>query len=156
MTVGDALWKKILGVARSMNGAHVKVGVLSDQEHGDDAIGNVELAATHEFGSPAAGIPERSFIRRALAWNSGPWLPSFTAKLVARVVAGQLDELKALEILGQRCVAEVRRTITAGLVEPRLEDSAAGRRTIARKGSSKTLVETGQMLNSISYEVFGR
>lgn len=146
--MGDERWKRILRAVRKADGARVKVGVIGGGEHADGGITMTELAAIHEFGSPAANIPQRSFLRRALVWNSGPWLPAFTAKLVGAVASGKMDEKKALEILGQRAVAEVKKTITGSDIPPPLAPA-----TVAAKGSSKPLVDTGQLLNSISYEV---
>jgi hypothetical protein len=149
--VWDAIMKRVREAART-GGAHVRVGVLASQGGGgtteDGKITMVELAAIHEYGSPAAGIPQRSFIRRALAWNSGPWLPAFVSKLAKGVLVGKMSEERALEILGARAVAEVKKTITGSEIPPPLRPA-----TIAAKGSSRPLVDSGRLLGSISYEV---
>ena len=61
-----ALMKRLAGAEHNI----VNVGILqsggaSRRHAGGASI--VEIAASHEFGAPAAGIPERSFIRRTLA-----------------------------------------------------------------------------------------
>lgn len=131
--------------------ARVKVGVLSSAgQHG--GIHMADLAAVHELGS--GPIPERSFIRRTLDLRSAD-INKFTARVAGAFVEDTMDLDDALGLLGQFVVAAIRRTITTEQVVPRLDESEAGRRTIARKGSSVTLVDTAQLLNAISYEVEG-
>lgn len=150
--VNDGVWKKLLASAYDLDRAYVKVGVIASEAGTEDGgIGLAELAAVHEFGSPEVGIPERSFIRRTFA--NAPWLPSFTAKLAKAVITGGMPVARALAILGTKGAQEVKATIVDERVTPRLEDSDAGRRTIARKGSSVTLVDTARLVNGISYEV---
>jgi hypothetical protein len=148
--MGDARWKEILRTVMRAERAHVRVGVLASKggEAEQDGITMVEMAAIHEFGSPAANIPARSFIRRTLVWNAGPWLPQFVANLAGRVVEGRLDEKKALGILGQKAVAMVKAAITGAHIPPPLRPA-----TIAAKGSDRPLVDTGRLLGAISYEV---
>lgn len=136
----------------------VRVGVLASRggnaKHEGSDLSLIDIAHVHEFGAPAVNVPERSFIRRSLspAFGGGAWLPAFTARLAKSVLAGKMDMTTALTILGQRGVAEVRRTITTGAgIPPALKPE-----TIKRKGSSRPLVDTGQLINSISYElIFG-
>ena len=150
MKINDRKWREVLGRVKRLDGAHVKVGVLSskggDADHGE-GITMVELAAIHEFGSPAAGIPQRSFIRRTLV--DAPWLPQFTAKLARGVVELKVTETQALGILGEKAVLEIKRTITDGAgVPPPLAEA-----TIAAKGSTRPLVDHGRLLGAISYSV---
>lgn len=136
--------------------SRVRVGVLGSRggnaKHRDSELSLLDIAHVHEFGSPAANVPERSFIRRTFSLVGGrgaAWLPAFTAKLAAGVVKGKIDMVTALHILGQRGVAEVRRTITEGAgVPPPLKPE-----TIAAKGSTRPLVDTGQLVNAVSYEL---
>jgi hypothetical protein len=131
----------------------LKIGVLtgSGTEPGSE-ITLVELAAIHEFGSPAAGIPERSFLRKTFQLQREE-VKAMTEKLAKRFLEDKIELNDALGLLGQWLVARVRETITSQLVTPRLSESEAGRRTIKRKGSSVTLVDTGHLINAISYEI---
>jgi hypothetical protein len=133
----------------------LKIGVLtgSGTEPGSE-ITLVELAAIHEFGSPAAGIPERSFLRKTFQLQREE-IKAMTEKLAKRFLEDKIELNDALGLLGQWLVARVRETITNQLVTPRLSESEAGRRTIKRKGSSVTLIDTGHLINAISYEIKG-
>lgn len=151
-----AAWDKIKREVDAASRAHVKVGVLlanggQATEEGSP-ISMVELAFIHEFGAPGAGIPERSFIRSTFAVHKKEELQTTVAKLAKALANGKLTSDRAMKLLGTWAAAAVKNTISAGLVRPRLEESEAGKRTIAAKGSSKTLVDTGRLINAISYE----
>jgi hypothetical protein len=127
------------------------VGVLASkggkQKAEKGSISLVELAAIHEFGSPAAGIPERSFLRAPLRGDNRT-ISALMKKLAKAVVDGRLTHKKALEILGQAGVSEVNKYVRQGANLKPLKPA-----TIARKKSSRPLIDTGRMLQAVSYEV---
>jgi hypothetical protein len=142
----DRVWQEILRKVNDAKQAHVKVGVLSDGDH--DGIGMIELAAIHEFGSPAAGIPERSFIRRTFIEKESE-LAEICARLSKAVIAGSMTTAKALDLLGAWGASEVKKTVTAGPhIPPPLKEA-----TIAAKGSDRPLVDTGRLIGSVTWEV---
>lgn len=147
------MWEELLANAKSgLGGKRVKVGVLASKggnaRHDDDPITIIELAAIHEFGSPAAGIPERSFIRSTIAKHRAE-LAAMSQKLAKALLAGKLEPDAVLKILGEWAVAKVRAEITTGDgIPPPLKPA-----TIARKGSSRPLVDTGRLLGAIAYEI---
>jgi hypothetical protein len=147
-------WDQLLVRAHGLARAHVKVGVLASKRgsetHSGDAghITLMELAAIHEFGSPAASIPERSFIRATFYVRRVEELRRKCAQIAKAVVTQGMDAQRALGLLGAWAVAEVKNTITEIDIPPPLADS-----TVQAKGSSKPLVDTGQLKNSIQYEV---
>ena len=147
-------WQELRAQVRktAAGGAKVKVGVLGSAGQHPSGISMVELAAIHEFGSPAAGIPERSYIRRTMDLKHDA-VESMVRRTAAAYLKGKVELAQALGLLGQFLVAQVKNTITSEQVVPKLEDSEAGRRTIKRKGSHVTLVDHGQLLNAISYEI---
>lgn len=110
----------------------------------------LELAAIHEFGSPAANIPERSFIRSTFNNPAGQAeLKDVYAKLAKAVVNGKMTAAKAVELLGMKMQAMVKNTIMLGEGVPPPNAPA----TIEAKGSSRPLVDTGQLVGAITYEV---
>lgn len=148
--IDDSRWRKLLAGVKGMDRAHVRVGILASKggrsRHSDSSpLSLVDIAFIHEYGS--GPIPERSFIRST--FTNAPWLASFTAALAKKVVTDGMSLRQALSILGERSVAEVRRTVTEGAgVPPPLKPA-----TIARKGSDRPLVDTGRLMNALSYEV---
>jgi len=121
-------------------GVHAEDGAAS---HGD-ATTVLDVAIANEFGTET--IPERSFIR---AWvdehrdEARGWL----AVLMAQVVAGKITREIALERWGQKIQGEIQKRIAQGIPPPNAPE------TIARKGSSTPLIDTGQLRSSIRYKV---
>jgi len=123
----------------SLREQSVNVGVLSSSE-GDLAV----IAATMEYGSPEKKIPARPFLRKALANRR---LLTSVRSIAARYIEGKTDLETALNRLGIVGVAVVQQAIASNIPPP-LAPS-----TIAAKGSSKTLIDTGRLRQSINYEI---
>jgi len=149
-------WKQLRAKVRAAmaEGAKVKVGVLASSGQHESGISMVELAAIHEFGSPAAHIPERSFIRRTFELRRDD-IKKQTSRIAVSYLKAKIELSEALGLLGTFVSTAIKNTITSEQVVPRLAESEAGRRTIKRKGSHVTLVDQGQLLNAISWKVEG-
>jgi hypothetical protein len=149
--MSERQWNKLLREVRK-NEPHVQVGVISgkggEADHGDDDLTVLFLATVHEFGAPGANIPSRSFIRSTVDENQDE-LKELIGKLVNRMIEHGDTQEHVLEILGQWLTAKIKAKITSNIPPP-LKES-----TIEAKGSSIALVDTGQLLNSITYEVKG-
>lgn len=146
----DSGLRSLEAVLAAVDALAVKVGILASKggnaDH--DGITMLELAAIHEFGSPAAGIPERSFLRRTFTFKKIQ-LAELQAKLTIAIIRRKITPYAAMHILGQWGVAQVKRTITDDVhIPPPLKPA-----TIAAKGSDRPLVDTGRLVGAISYEV---
>jgi len=146
-------WNKLRADVAKFEGAKVNVGVLASKggnapHDGGKGITLIELAAVHEFGSPEANVPERSFLRRTFIEQAQPF-GEVCAKVAKGIVLGRFAPPQALTIIGEWGVAAVRRTITEGdgVPPPNAES------TKKAKGSSRPLVDTGQLLNAVAYDV---
>lgn len=100
-------------------------------------------AVAEELGLQGPGIPPRPFIRNMIAAKSGEW-PSAVAELLK---ANNYDAAKTLAQTGGAIAGQLQQSI----VDTNSPPLAAA--TIERKGFDKPLVETGQMLNSVTYKV---
>ncbi len=147
----DRKLQGILASVKKMDRAHVKVGVLASKggnvKHGESEFTLIELMAVHEYGSADGRIPDRAPIRLTFETNEQE-MEGFIAKLAKAVVMGAMKLSHALALLGQKGVAEVKKTITQSDLPPPLKQA-----TIDAKGSDRPLVDTGQLVNSINYEV---
>lgn len=152
VTKDDRIWRQLREKVKGIGRARVRVGVIDSGKSHSGGISMAELAAIHEFGAPNAGIPARPFIGFTFQLRRDE-LRAFTEKLARQLLNEKLEVRQALGLLGAWGAAQIKRTITQRLVRPQLSESAAGQRTIARKGSSTTLVDTGQLLASISWAV---
>lgn len=136
------------------NRSHVNVGILGNikntRKNEDGAeLTNVEIGAIHEFGSPAERIPERSFLRSTMKLNRAAYMRTLRATVRDRVLQGKATMVQVLNAMGARIANDIKNRITQGAgIPPPLSPQ-----TIARKGSSRPLVDTGQLVNSITWAV---
>jgi hypothetical protein len=140
---GDKFALALSQIAKQLSRPEVvRVGFLEGATYPDGTpVGLV--AAVNEYGAPSRGVPPRPFFRNMIADKSADW-PEALGKTLQ---ATGLDQTKALELMGQGVAAQLRQSIVE-TDSPPLAQS-----TIDRKGSSKPLVDTGHMLNSVDYEV---
>lgn len=150
-TVDDRVWRQLMKKLPGIGSIRVRVGYVgsaADAVHDDESgLTNAELGIIHEFGAPAAGIPARSHIRKTFE-DKIDELKGMQLKLAKLLLADKIDVDRAFNTLGAWAVSAIKTTITQGKVEPPLKPA-----TIARKGSSKPLIDTGQLVNSITWEV---
>jgi hypothetical protein len=104
------------------------------------------IAAVHEFGSPEHNIPERPFIRNGIAAGR-PKFSRLNAANLQLILAGRKTVTDSLNELGVMAAGEVKRGITT------LKFAPLKPATIARKGSSRPLVDTGQLRQSVTYQL---
>jgi hypothetical protein len=146
----DAPWRKLYKRIEEMHSVRARVGVLSskggEKAHGNGDATVVEVAAFHEFGTEH--VPERSFIRSTFYSRRAAQLKQKVAEITRAIVAGAIDVRKGVGLLGAWGAGEVKNTITQTDIAPPLAPA-----TVEAKGSSQPLVDTGQLLGSITWEV---
>lgn len=125
----------------------VKVGIIDPKNRTDDSdLNTAEIGFVHEFGSKDGAIPERSFIRSTLSEEQKD-IGALTKRLYRAILRGRMDSKKALGLLGADVADKISQKIVA------IRSPANSPETIARKRSSNPLVDTGQLKNSITWEV---
>lgn len=123
----------------------VTVGFHADQKNERlDGETNAEVAAAHEFGTKH--IPRRPFLAPALD-EGKEVLGAAQQQLVGQVLDGTMTAEAALAHLGELGVILVQEKIRSN-IQPPLKPE-----TIAEKGSSRTLIDDGEMLRAVTYEV---
>lgn len=152
IVIDDKIWKDLIKkIGKDLASKGVRVGVLAEKGGNEnrEGITMVELAAIHEFGSPAAGIPERSFIR---ATFDDAGVQSEQAALSTKIVKGILTDRfpvdTGLELLGAWATARIKKFIVAKQITPDISDE-----TKAAKGSTTALVDTGRLINALNHKV---
>jgi len=121
----------------------VDAGIIDAGKHksGDDTV--AEIGYKHEFG---IGVPERSFMRSTVHAKKKATI-SLQKKLLIQIIRGTMKVEAGLGLLGEFMSDAIRRKIVA------INTPANSPQTIKAKGSSNPLIDTGQMKNSITYEV---
>jgi hypothetical protein len=131
-----------------LTGLEVVVG-FSGRHQGAN-MSNAELAYIHEHGSPARNIPARPFFVSGIEEEANEIADS--ARQVADQAlksgsSGSRSRRVAMELVGEAAVNAVKRKIL------RNEFTPLAPATVKRKGHDQALIETGQLYDSISYEI---
>ena len=152
VVINTKRWDEIRKKLRVENehGLPVKIGIFETAGTEKSGLSIVEIAALHEFGSPGGLIPERSFLRQPLR-NAGEDLQKVAKRVVKSILSGKITYEQGMGLLGQWGVSVCKKAIVTGDGIPPPNAPS----TIAKKGSSRPLFDTGRLLNSISYQVEG-
>ena len=151
VTLDLSTLKTLRGKLEELEQTKVRVGLFAETagrsgvEKGriDD---NPSLGFVHEFGNAKKKIPERSFIRMPLMLHLAPllegkdWITSLMKRGVKRT-------LGFLGVLGEDCIQEAFATGGYG------NWPALAPRTIARKKSSRILIESAQLRKAVASKV---
>lgn len=142
----DRGWKRIRLELAGLDKQRVKVG-LQAGDTAPDGTSLAEIGAFNEYGTST--IPARPFLRAAYEQYQRQ-LQQFKARLINLIYERKIDTGKGLAILGEKHQQQVQAKIGDG---PWVENAPS---TIAQKGSSKPLIDTGRLRQSIRYLVTRR
>lgn len=148
--------RKVVGnvyanLGKSLKGPkQVKVGFPA----GEADLDNISKAVWNEFGTRggASGggwggpIPERPFMRNAMRDNRGKYREALKAS-AAKILTGKAQLRSVLSKLGILVQGDVQGEITSLMSPP---NSPV---TVALKGSSKPLIDSGEMRGAVTYKV---
>lgn len=140
----DRGWKKIVRNVKSLRNKVIEVGIYGN---GGDASDNLaERAAVQEYGTRDGRIPSRPFMRQTFD-NHKRKLSAVIQRHYDLVVTAKKTPKAFLNHVGRFWTSRVKAQITRGS----FEDLSIV--TIRRKGSSKPLIDTGEMRRAIMYKV---
>ena len=144
---GDRLGTKLRQIReRLQKNSGVLVGVPAGTGSYEDGAPIAVIAAVQEFGSADGRIPERSFLRVPLRQNAETFQAIWRAQ-VPKVVDGDMTMQQVMSQLGARAAAVSQEAISEGIAPENAES------TKKRKGSSKPLIDTGRLRQSITFIV---
>lgn len=147
----DRGWNRIMREAKALdrNQVAVDVGIIGSEAreiHADSEFTNADIGAVHEFGTPTN--PERSFIR-ALIDEKRRSIGRLFDRVAKGVIDGKVDQKRGLNLVGIQVVSWIKARIRAHIPPP-LADV-----TVDRKGSSTPLIDTSQLIGSLTHAVRG-
>ena len=142
---------------RLASGLYVKVGFLDDgSRHPDSDITIAGVAAVHEYGYPEGKIPARPFVGPSFEANRSKYERA-TEKLLRRYSSGTLELDAALGVLGLMIATDMRAYVVGGTpIAPENSDAVIARKLAKSSGAEggvRSLVDTGRMMNSITWVV---
>ncbi|NOG26567.1 hypothetical protein [Lysinibacillus fusiformis] len=136
---------RLKDVLKELKNYSVEVGIFGSDEY-------VMVASVHEFGATiqrekgSISIPERSFLRTTFDEKNEEWA-SFFKNQLKHVLALQMGVQTLFNRLGARMVGDIQEKITDLDAPPNAPS------TIAKKGSSNPLIDTGGLRMRITYRV---
>lgn len=148
VTDRDLGWKAIKREVERAQRREVAVGILQGSTD-SEGTSIAEYATYNEFGT--GDVPSRPFMAMSFDENVAAINSDFQRQS-KRLVAGEVTADQALTIIGQKHAGRVQNTITGRNILPALAPSTVA----AKKGSTKTLVDTGAMANAVQIEIRGR
>jgi len=147
----DLGWGKIIAEIRKMKGSHTKVGLPQEgsvEPNPDTGITEmselVAIGAVHEFGAPNKNIPERSFVRATTDDNRSRIIKMQQLE-ISKITGGKSTVDISLKRMGTVVQGMMQRKIRQGPFVP-LKPA-----TIRKKGSTKPLIDKGQLIQSIQH-----
>lgn len=130
-----------------------RVGILGSDvaRKGDDDtdLTNSEIGVIQEFGSETANIPPRSFLRMPVETHAREIMKSMDSPAVRKAVESG-DAVTVFKILGIAAESFVKQAFSSGGFGKWAPNTPA---TVDRKGSSKPLIDTGELRRSITSDV---
>lgn len=152
----DLGWNAIMSKVHLLDGTKVKVGF----PEGSQPVGYktlpslLEVATKNEFGaviknkSGSTKMPERSYLRSSFDEKIDKIMSS--AKVVVKRATSPAGDVgTSLSLFGSQVVDLVKDKIEAG-GSPYV---ANAKRTIAKKGFNRPLIESGDMKKSVQYKI---
>lgn len=127
-----------------MQDTTIRVGVQEGSGSYDDGSTIAEIAFYNEFGT--ARIPERSFIRSTF-FDSKEAMIDRVNKEAQKVLTFKQDVKTAADRIGIFAQGEIKKKFRDN---DWVENAPL---TVALKGSSTPLIDTGQLIGSITWEV---
>lgn len=134
---------KVLAAIKGLDGLEGKTGWF-ETAHYPEGTPVAYVATIQEFGTPR--IPARPFMRPAVADHGGEWIELLADGAKASLNGGPAPEqvLEMVTLAAAGNVAEKIQAVTSPPLSPV---------TVARKGSAKPLIDTGQMVQSVTGKV---
>lgn len=139
----DLGMKKIILNLQSAHNAVLKVGVLTGTKNAE-GYNVAEYGAANEYGTEK--IPSRPFMATSFDENKPTYIKYMTKIVKA---SGEQAFSQMVNQLGLMAQKDIKETITGRDFLPKL----APQTIAAKKGSTKTLVDTSALVNGINYTI---
>lgn len=144
--VRDLGYASVLKELKATEGVHITVGVHGDQKPRSGGTPMTLVAAANEFGTTDGRVPERSFIRATVDSRRND-IAEVMQKQMKLLEDGKRSAKDVAEIVGLWTANAIKKYMT-DLQEPPNAPS-----TVARKGSSNPLIDTGQLRSAVTHKV---
>lgn len=147
---GNWIWKltpkglKLKKIARKLDKMQVDVGFQEGATY-ENGISVAQVAAWNEYGTTR--MPARPFIRTTFSRDRDKIQNYLSAEVKKMIETGDIDAEATFNRIGAYSKSLVQKNIREGPWVPNAPS------TIRKKGSSRPLIDTGQMRQSVQYVV---
>lgn len=146
---------KLRVAAQELSKKRLRVGWFDTSKY-EDGTPVAYVATIQEFGYPQGNIPARPFMRPTVADKTNEWKSTLAAGS-RQIMAGRLTVEQMLGQVGMLAAGNIAHTISK-IYTPPLAPTTIAARAAKRKSpgvSTKPLVDTGLMIQSVSHKVEG-
>lgn len=140
----DRGWGKIIKNMRELASKEVRVGVQGEAGNEKSGVNLVDVAVYNEFGTE--NIPARPFMSKSFD-NSQRRVENLMKNEAGRLIEGRQNAEQVLKKSGLFLEGQAKKYVASPVWVPNAPS------TIAKKGSSQPLIDSGLMRQSIRYEV---
>lgn len=140
----DIGYQSFIKRVKGLKGKVLKVGILKDAGNNKDGKSIAEYAIANEYGTK--NIPSRSFMRSTANEQKGKW-DKMIDKYFKESDLSDQEANSYIMRLGEMIANDIKLKISSNVPPPNAQS------TVAKKKSSKTLIDTGLMRSSINYEI---
>lgn len=160
-------WERVVTAITGLDGSKVRVGLLAGNpgesgqsgsspiKNDDGETGEFNLAtlgAVHEFGTADERIPARPWLRETFRARQSE-LIKHTALVTRAVIRKGMPFKQAYELLGLWGAAAVKTYVKGNNIKPGTSQATIDAKSKDGKIKSTTLIDTGIMVNSVTYDV---
>jgi hypothetical protein len=171
----DHGWEELSTNLLAADGWATEVGIIgakAEEQHVGSEFSNADIGLVHEFGSADGRIPERSFIRSAIDDHEEELVGMLKKVDDAIAEKKPVNFRRAMSIIGEAAASFVRGMIRGGIPPPNAEAtlerklnlnppktekarnqirSRAAAGEVGHLGDPTPLIDTGQLINSITH-----
>lgn len=133
------------GIPRATNKRQIKAAKDKQTQRKTEGIGNANIMAIMEAGSPIKNIPPRD-VFKACNKKHSKQINNYMTQIVSDIVAGNTERADALM---EELALRLESWYKAFFVDPENGWAPNAPSTIAAKGSDKPLIDTGELRKSI-------
>ena len=152
----DHGWNQIVidAKTRDREDIAVDVGIIEEEaqeQHADSQLTNAEVGMFHEFGT--VNVWERSFIRATIDEKHNQIARLF-ARLSKAMIDRKANQAKGLGLIGEQVISWIKARIRSSIPPP-LTPSTIKQKTVGGKKGTVPLIDTGQLIGSLTHAVRG-
>lgn len=133
-------------IAKELTNKQLKVGFIDGATYPDGTKVS-QVAFENEYGVPERRQPPRPFFRNAISEHQDEWKDA-----IGRGIRAGYPVAQVLEQIGALAASDVYTSITQ-LMDPPISARTIRERQERGNMSTKPLIDTKVMINSVSYEV---